>query len=954
MKAYIALVVAASVVAPPYLTSQSKSPVRPADYGKWESLNVGFGQAANTTLSPNGQWLAYGVNRVNEENELRLGGVARDTTIVVANGTSPAFSSDSRWLAYAIGVSPAERDRLTREKKPVRNAAGIRNLATGSSEVVKDIGAFKFSADGRFLAMRRYPAEGKRSADLIVQDLAAGTKMTFGNVGEFAWSDSRALLALTVETEAGGGAGNAVQLYDASTGSLRALDSSPSLYRMLAWREKALDLAVLRTRTDKEFRDTAHVVLAWTLAGSATPTRRELDPGSARGFPQGMRIAEHRRPDWSKDGSTIFVGLRARERASKRGGDSTAANGDATIAMQGRDSARARAGGGAGNGGAADADKPSDVQVWHVKDVRIMPMQKVQEQQDAQRTLVAAWHPSENRVVPIGTDLWETVRVLEGDTYATETDHSGYKFGAMFGRPYNDVYVVNVKTGERRKALEKVRYFFGASALGRKLLWYDGKDFWSQDVVTGARTNLTAKVRANFVDAEDDHPTDQPQPTGIAGWTSDDRAVLVYDEFDVWKINADGSGGSRLTNGAADRLVHRWVRTSRSPDDRGIDLSKPVHFSLFDKRTKQSGYAWLRPGAASPERLFLEDTRVAALFRADSSDMFAYTRERFDDSPDWFAGTGGQLRTARQISRTNPFQGNYAWGRAELVSYKSSTGRDLQGVLLYPANYDASKKYPMIVNSYELMSQTLHSYSVPTERNYYNPSVWTANGYFVLKPDIVFRARDPGLSVLEAIEPAVKSIVARGLVDSARVGFVGHSWGGYEATFLPTRTHIFGAVVAGAPITNFLSFAGAIHWSGGVAEFDHWETGQARMEVPFWEDMEAYLRNSPAAKITNLKTPMLMEAGDADGTVDWHQSVEFYNFARRAGVENFVMIMYPGEDHGLRKKENQIDYHRRINQWFDHWLKGEPAPKWMTEGTTWTERKAVLDAAPKEGAPRPN
>jgi hypothetical protein len=127
---------------------------------------------------------------------------------------------------------------------------------------------------------------------------------------------------------------------------------------------------------------------------------------------------------------------------------------------------------------------------------------------------------------------------------------------------------------------------------------------------------------------------------------------------------------------------------------------------------------------------------------------------------------------------------------------------------------------------------------------------------------------------------------------------------------------MFAAAVAGAPITNFLSFAGAIHWTPGIAEFDHWETGQARMGVPFWEDMEAYIRNSPAAKVHELRTPMLMEFGDADGTVDWHQGIEFYNFARRAGRDDFVMLVYPGEDHGLRKKENQIDYHRRINQWF--------------------------------------
>src|SRR5690606_39031226 len=235
----------------------------------------------------------------------------------------------------------------------------------------------------------------------------------------------------------------------------------------------------------------------------------------------------------------------------------------------------------------------------------------------------------------------------------------------------------------------------------------------------------------------------------------------------------------------------------------------------------------------------------------------AFTRERFDDSPDWFVG-GAELRGARQVTNTNPFQKDYAWGRSELVNFTSASGLELQAVLLYPAGYDPSRRYPMIVYTYELLSQSLHSYVVPTERSYYNFNVWTANDYFVLMPDIVYRGRDPGISALEAVEPAVKAVVDRGLVDPARVGLIGHSWGGYQATYLPTRTKIFAASVAGAPITNFLSFAGAIHWTPGNPEFDHWETGQARMGVPPWEDFDAYLRNSPIHEVHHLDTPMLM------------------------------------------------------------------------------------------------
>ncbi|HEX6053287.1 MAG TPA: prolyl oligopeptidase family serine peptidase [Gemmatimonadaceae bacterium] len=904
-------------------SAQTRPAVRPADYGRWESLGAG-------TLAPNGQWLAYAVNRVNEEHELRLGGVRRDTTIAIAYASAPAFTGDSRWLAYAVGVSPAERERLTREKKPIRNAVGIRNMTTGATEVVKDVSQFRFSADGRFIAMRRYPAEGKRAADMIVQDLARGTKMTFGNVTELAWAERGALLAFAIETD--GGVGNGVHLYDAATGMTRVLDSAPSLYRMLAWRERSEDFAVLRSRTEKEFRDTTHVVLAWTRVAAANAVRRELDPAKASGFPSGMRIAEHRRPEWSRDGSIIYFGLRPRQPAPPRA-DSAVASGNRNdengSAAQRADTTRTKS-----------ADKLSDVQVWHAKDVRIMPMQKAQEQQDLQRTLLTAWHLGDAHVVQIGTDLLETARVLRGDRHATETDRKPYAFGAKFGRPYSDVYVVDVKTGQRRKALEKVRYFYGGSPTGQKLAWYDGKDYWAQDVATGARTNLTAKVSANFADPDYDYPGDLTPPAGYHGWMKDDRALIVADEFDLWSLAPDGSGGRRLTNGAADNVIHRYARITRN-DDEGIDPAA-FYVALDGKLTKQSGYARVR--GSTTEQLVFEDAGTSRLIRADSSDVFAFTRERFDDSPDWFVGNG-ELRGARQVSATNPFQKDFAWGRAELVNYRTVAGLDLQGVLLYPANYDASRKYPMLVYPYERLSQTLHQYIPPSERSYYNTNVWAANGYFVLRPDIVFRGRDPGISVLEALEPAVRAVVARGLVDSTKVGLVGHSWGGYHATFVPTRTNMFAASVAGAPITNFLSFAGAVHWTPGIAEFDHWETGQARMDVPFWEDMDAYLRNSPAAKVHQLRTPMLMMFGDADGTVDWHQGIEFYNFARRAGRDDFVMLVYPGEDHGLRKKENQIDYHRRILQWFGHWLKGEPAPTWMTEGLTWGDRKMQLDAS---------
>jgi dipeptidyl aminopeptidase/acylaminoacyl peptidase len=169
--------------------------------------------------------------------------------------------------------------------------------------------------------------------------------------------------------------------------------------------------------------------------------------------------------------------------------------------------------------------------------------------------------------------------------------------------------------------------------------------------------------------------------------------------------------------------------------------------------------------------------------------------------------------------------------------------------------------------------------------------------------------------------------------------------------YLATHTDVFAAAVAGAPITNLVSNYGNHHWSSGIAETDHIETGQQRMEVPIYEDLPAYIRNSAVFKAHTMKTPLLVMFGDDDGTVHWHQGVELYNIARRAG-KKVVLLQYGGEDHGLRKKANQIDYHHRIFEWFDHYLKGAAATPWITDGERYIDRERDLQQR-KKPAPKP-
>jgi dipeptidyl aminopeptidase/acylaminoacyl peptidase len=282
------------------------------------------------------------------------------------------------------------------------------------------------------------------------------------------------------------------------------------------------------------------------------------------------------------------------------------------------------------------------------------------------------------------------------------------------------------------------------------------------------------------------------------------------------------------------------------------------------------------------------------------------------------------------------------WGRSELIEYKTDKGRRLQGGLFYPAGYEKGKTYPMIVYNYELLSQNVHRYVAPSDRSYYNISVFTSHGYLVLEPDIVFRPRQPGWSVVECITAGVKKVIEMGIVDPKRIGIVGHSMGGFNTSFVATRTNgIFAAAVAGAPIADLVSYYGDHHWGSGVAETDHIETGQERMEVALYEDFQAYVDNSAVYNVHNMTTPLLLEHGDSDGIIAWYQSIMLYNIARRA-KKNVVMLGYIGADHGLRKKENQRDYQHRILAWFGHYLKGEPAEDWITKGKSFLEREGEI------------
>ncbi len=469
-----ALLTAATLLAIPAPASPQDLPlVTPDDYGRWERLGA-------NALSPYGDWVASVVTRVDEASELRVRRLADDSTRVFSWGSAPAFSADGRWLAWTVGLPPEERERLQEQDEPVRDKASVMDLQTGEIREFDAVSERRFDASGRFIALRGYTPEepAGKGADVRIVNLATGAETTLGNVGEMAWSPMGSLLALAVAT--GTDVANGVQVYDAAAGTIRSADASGSAYRSLRWRDDSHDLAALRSRDAASADGTAQDVLAW----------RELDRGlemtvlgsNTAGIPDTLEVVRHRAPAWSDDGRMISLGLRPvdDEEEEVEGGD--LGDGDA------RDPEEA-----APQDPPEEEEEPDlpDLQIWHTKDVRLFPEQKVNEGRDGSRTLLAVWHVEDDRVVVLGSDLMANAQLLHGWETALEDTDEPYPWGAKFGRPYHDVWAIDTGTGERRPLLTRVRYEW-PSAGGEWLLSWDGSAYHTLNILTGAEHDVTA------------------------------------------------------------------------------------------------------------------------------------------------------------------------------------------------------------------------------------------------------------------------------------------------------------------------------------------------------------------------------------------------------------------------------------------------------------------------------
>jgi dipeptidyl aminopeptidase/acylaminoacyl peptidase len=903
--------------------AKSPRPLGMTDVLSWKNIR-------GPRLSPDGQDLAYWLSPNERDSEVVLRSTRGDKECrfpagAVRFGGSLAFSEDSKWLAFAVAPTRKEARRLQKQHKPSYNKAVLVNLASGKKQEFDMVRRFAFAGEaGGWLALHKYPSPAQAAGperwsgtDLILHELATGTEHNIGNVSDFAFNKKGQWLALLIDAQ--GKSGNGVQLRNLATASTTVLDSGKAVYQGLAWTEKGDAFAVLKGVEDKDYPQPLYTVLGFGPLGNGAPAKTVYDPKTDKTFPAGMGVGSHRGARWTDDLSALVFGIRKLKKKQEPAPKPP-------VKPDPKRPAPARKPGPPAEG---EAETP-DLVIWHWADERLQSQQQVEAGQDRTFTYRALYRVKEKRFLRLADRTLRRVTLAPKQRWALGYDRRAYRLSeSLNGRRFRDIYIVDLLTGQRRLALKKNRWSFGPSPDGSHLLYYDDGHFYTLDLAGSKSYNITHDVPTSFVNDEDDHNVVKP-PRSPIGWVKGGVSVLLSDGWDVWNVPVHGGKGVNLTvNGKKDKVRYRR-RFVLNPEEKGIDLSGAVYFSVYGEWTKKSGIARVDGGQPGAERLLWDDAEFASVMKAKNAEVFLYTRETYKDYPDLF-GTDKSLRDGRRLTHANPQQERFAWSKGRLlVNYTSAKGIKLQGALYLPANYEKDKRYPTIVYIYERLSQGLNRYWAPGVQGF-NKSVYTSHGYAVFMPDIAYQVNDPGRSAVWSVLPGLEAAIATGVVDRERVALHGHSWGGYQAAFLITQTDAFKAAVAGAPLTNLISMYSSIYWNTGWATQPIFESSQGRFSSGYWDNLEAYIRNSPVYFAKKVKTPLLLLHNDKDGAVNWNQGIEYFNTLRRLR-KPVVMLQYKGENHGLAKLANRKDYTVRMQEFFDHYLCGKPAPGWLKEG----------------------
>lgn len=878
----------------------------------------------------------YGEDAMTEVLYIRKADGAKEHR--VTRGTSPAFSHDSKWIAYS--VAPKKKSQSTRGK-PEKNEASkservvIELLNLGTEEVRRwEIEGESSSVSVRFPKKTQDFVIHSKSG-LLLFDLERSAETYIGNVGEYQFSKDSQLLYYTIKTD--DRHGNGVYRRDMERGTTRTLVSGPDIFSALALNEGEDALALFRSDPVGEEKKAPkkRLVMISQLADEQ-PDVVSQSPEEWTGMPEGMVLTP--RLDWSQDGTRLFLALKKDKNSS--GDDAKEASGSD---KQGEEPSESNDAAAAPPETAIVAKAAVDV--WHWKDEALQSEQMLRGNRE--RTFDAVLDTANKTLVQLSDDDLRLRGRTEDDRWAIGADQTPYVSDWDVTRA--DYYRVDLITGERKLLIKR---FVGRvdmfPAGDQALYWRDGH-YWVYHFADDTHRNVTNGTSVSFVNAEHDYYGSSPA-YGVEGFTSGGGSIILRHRHDLWLQPVDGTPGTCLTQGVGEEKKIRFrlgLPPERRRDDveleeRYVDVSSPLILSGFGSQSKKSGYFLLTGDTI--ETLLYEPRQIRSLHKAKNADVVTFSEGDFQNCPETYLGDS-RFEHSTRLTRTNPHQDDFKWGRRILVDYTNKDGVPLQGILTIPEGYRQGSRLPMIVYSYEKLSDGLHRYSTPRIAGAgTSEAFYVSDDYLYLQPDIHFRLRTSHSDMHECIDEAIQRVVELGYADENRIGYLGHSFGGHAAMFISTQKNRFAAIAGGAGVSNLVQGFNIDIVSDGSNEQDYYITGQGRLTASPADDLGLYLDQSPIFHAKKMDTPLLLYHGTADTVVKWEHSFGFYNILRFL-KKPVILLSYRGEGHGLRDFESRKDLQLRLKQFFDHHLKGAPAAAWITDGVSFADRP---DAKKKE------
>lgn len=901
-----------------------KKPLDLTVFDEWQSIGM-------KELSNNGSWVAYQVNAQESDNTLNFFGLKTDKNLSFHRGEQSVFTADSKFAVFKI--RPFYKDlKLVRIKKKkeheiAKDSIGILNLATNQVEKLPNIKSFKTPKKGGSLLayllekekIKNDKSDSTKTKDkpaksagkdkketpleLVLRNLISGQKKSFKNVMNYEFSENGKQLIFSTKQEKKDSLDKTkygVFLVNTSTFAQKQLVDTIGDFKQFAFDELASKVAFVGT-SDDEKKENKTYYLYYTAINNP----QQIKKSELLGLKKDWQVSENRQPKFSKDGNSLFIGLMPKLEDK-----------DTTLI----------------------ADDHAKVDVWSYKDDFIQPQQLKNLEREKKRSYLSVINLSNPQKVTQLADLdMNQVETLnEGNSnFALGTSDNAYRLISNWDLTRRrDYYIVDVKTGERELFAKGLAGNVEMSPNGKFAVFYNAENgLWSSyNIETKETKVLNKKLKVKFYDEENDSPT-LASEYGVAYFTDNDETVLIKDRYDIWEFDLVGNRRpENMTNGFGRKHNITFDINQLNDDVKTLNRDGLVYLGAFNNSNKQSGvYQTSISKAKNPEEVVMTNTwGVQKMTKALNSNEFIYTKESFRNSPDVYVSTN--FKDEKKVSTINPQQKDYLWGNGELVNWKTYSGKEATGVVYKPENFDPNKKYPMIVYFYEKLSDNLNRYQAPAPTpSRINHTYFVSNDYIVFTPDISYTIGHPGKSAEDYINSGVEALKKNIWVNGDKIAIQGQSWGGYQVSHLITTTNLYAAAWAGAPVVNMTSAYGGIRWGTGMSRQFQYEQTQSRIGKTLWEAPELYIENSPLFNMPKVTTPVVIMHNDEDGAVPWYQGIEMFMALRRLGKPSW-MLNYNGDDHNLIKRANRNDIQQRQVQFFDHYLKDKPAPKWMTTG----------------------